>query len=108
MSPQDTPSYLSPGCGVARQELSFPCWEDTPAKMGSHPEATWGCDLSRFPAGPRASGSLPGDTFQPLLEKKHVGPVPEGGLSGKSWGRHEEGLGFKGKEGAGDLQTRRG
>lgn len=75
MSPQDTPSYLSPGCGVARQELSFPCWEDTPAKMGSHPEATWGCDLSRFPAGPRASGSLPGDTFQPLLEKKHVGPV---------------------------------
>lgn len=75
MSAQDTLSYLSPGCGVARQELSFPCWGDTPAKVGSHPEATWGCDLGGFPAGPRVSGSLPGDAFQLLLEKKHVGPV---------------------------------
>ena len=75
MSAQDTPSYLSPGCGVAGQELSFPCWGDTPAKVGSHPEATWGCDLGGLPAGPRVSGSLPGDAFQPLLEKKHVGPV---------------------------------
>lgn len=75
MSAQDTPSYLSPGCGVAGQELSFPFWGDTPAKVGSHPEATWGCDLGSFPAGPRVSSSLPGDAFQPLLEKKHVGPV---------------------------------
>ena len=98
MSPQDTPSYLSPGCGVAGQELSLPCWGDTPAKVGSHPEATWGSDLGGFTAGPRASGSLPGDAFQPRGACCCVLATPKGGMSGKSWGRHEEGLAFRARK----------